>query len=185
MSLLIIGLVVFFGVHLIPSFPDFRNSLIDRFGPMPYKGLFSLASLAGFVAIVIGKGDAPFIGIWNPPAQLAMVTKLLMLPAFILLVAAYVPSNIKRKIKHPMLASVKLWALGHLLINGDLASVLLFGSFLAFGVIGMISANKRMGEVEPAPSKPIYMDILVVVIGVVAYGGVAMHHMQLFGVPIF
>lgn len=185
MSLLILGLAVFFAIHLIPAKPALRNALIDRIGLLPYKGVFALASIAGFIAIVHGKAGAPFVAVWNPPVQLAMVTKLLMLPAFILIVAAYIPSNIKRKIRHPMLAGVKCWALAHLCINGDLASLLLFGSFLAYGVIAMISANKRNKDWEPGPGKPIYMDIIVVVVGLIAYVGVAMHHMQLFGVPIF
>ena len=84
-----------------------------------------------------------------------------------------------------MLAGVKLWALGHLLANGDLASMILFGSFLAYGVVDMISSNKRAPTAALVASKPIYLDIAVVVVGVVAYGGVAMHHMQLFGVPLF
>lgn len=184
MSLLILGLIVFFAIHALPMFPSKRESLVAKIGEMPYKGLFALISLAGFVAIVMGKGGAPFIAIWNPPAQLAIATKIIMLPAFILLVAAYVPSNIKRKVKHPMLTAVKLWALGHLLINGDLASMLLFIGFLAYSIVAMISANKR-GKVAEVSPKPIYMDVLVILIGIAIYGGVAMHHMQLFGVPIF
>lgn len=185
MSLLIMGLFVFLGIHLVPSFPGFRNRLVDRLGEMSYKGFFSLVSLAGFVAIIMGKAEAEFVSVWVPPAQLAIATKILMLPALILLVAAYIPSNIKRKVKHPMLAGIKFWALGHLLINGDLASILLFGGFLVFAVVAMISSNKRMVDAELLPVQPIYKDIVVVVVGVIAYGAIAMHHMQLFGVPIF
>ena len=107
-----------------------------------------------------------------------------MLPALILIVAAYVPSNIKRRIRHPMLAAVKVWALGHLLINGDAASILLFGGFLAYAVVDMIRANKRSEWVKP-DAKPVYMTVLVIVLGVVAYGSIAMHHGQLFGVALF
>lgn len=177
------GLLLFFLVHLLPVFGA-RAPLVSKLGELPYKGLFALLSLAGLVLIVMGKGQAQFVGIWNPPLFLKHVTMLLMLPAFILLVAAYVPSNIRRKVRHPMLLAVKLWATGHLLINGDLASMSLFGSFLAYGVIAMISANKR-SEATVYPAKPIYMDVLVVVVAVVVYGSVAMHHQQLFGIPLF
>lgn len=185
MLLLILGLFVFLAIHSLPMFPAKRASIIEKLGELPYKGLFSIISLAGFIAIIYGKGAAPFIAIWNPPAIFLMITKALMLPVFILLAAAYIPSNIKGKIKHPMLAGVKLWALAHLLSNGDLASILLFGSFLAYGVVDMISANKRMDQTAVAAKKPIFLDILVVVVGLAVYGAVAMHHMQLFGVPLF
>lgn len=184
MFVMILGLVLFFTVHLLPTRPAKRDALVATFGLLPYKGLFALASLAAFALIVIGKGQADFVSIWLPPLFMAHITKLLMLPAMVLLVAAYVPCNIKNKIRHPMLAAVKLWALGHLLANGDLASILLFGSFLAYAVIAMISANKR-SERPAAKQRPLYMDALVVVLGLVAYGGIAMHHGQLFGVALF
>lgn len=183
MVLLIAGLVLFIGVHLIPSL-GWRDQLVAKLGELPYKGLFALVSLLGFVLLVMGKGDAEFVSVWIPPAFLAHVTKLLMLPVFVLLLAAYIPCNIKRKLKHPMLIATKLWATAHLLSNGDLASILLFGGFLAFAVIAMISAKKR-GLAAEMPAKPVWMDAIVVVLGLVAYVGVAMHHQQLFGVPLF
>jgi len=183
-TLMILGLVLFFAIHLLPTRVALRTSLINKMGELPYKGVYSLVALAGLVLIVMGKGQAEFISVWVPPAFMAHVTKLLMLPALILLVAAYVPSNIKAKVRHPMLAATKLWALAHLLANGDLASMLLFGSFLAYGVYDMISANKRALK-QAFEKRPVYMDILVVLIGVAAYGGIAMHHGQLFGVPLF
>jgi len=183
MGILLGGLLLFFLVHLLPVFGA-REPIVSKLGELPYKGLFALLSLAGLVLVVMGKGQAPFVAVWNPPLFLNHVTMLLMLPAFILLVSAYVPSNIRRKVRHPMLLAVKLWATGHLLINGDLASMSLFGSFLAYGVIAMISANKR-GEATVHPAKPIYMDVVVVLVGLGVYLGVAMKHYQLFGVPIF
>lgn len=184
MSLMIIGLLLFFAAHLVPCFSGTRAALVSKLGELPYKALFALVALGGLVLVVQGKASAEFISVWTPPAFFAHITKLLMLPALILLVAAYVPSNIKRKVRHPMLAAVKFWALGHLLANGDLASMLLFGSFLAYAVYDMISSNRRAERVIPA-SKPFYWDALVIVLGLVAYGGIAKHHMQLFGVPIF
>jgi len=183
MTLLVLGLCLFIAIHLFPAFQTKRRDLIERFGELKYKGVFALVSLASFALILIGKGSAPFVEIWQPPQMLSIVTKLLMLPTMILLVAAYIPSNFKRKIRHPMLMAVKVWALGHLLINGDLASIILFGSFLAFAVLSMISANRRAEWVKPA-EKTIFLDILVILVGGGVYAAVGMHHLQLFGVPI-
>jgi len=193
MALLIIGLILFFSVHLVSVMPSTRGTLVNKLGLGPYKGLYSLVAIAGFVMIVVGKGQAPFVSIWEPPLFLKHVTMLLMLPAIILLIAAYVPSNIKRKVRHPMLMATKLWATAHLLINGDLASMLLFLTFLAFGVVLMIGLKRRGPKAEhssenlnpESPSKPVYMDALVIVIGLVVYGAVAMHHQYLAGVPLF
>lgn len=184
MMTLLLGLIVFLGIHLLPTFPDIRKRYVDKLGELLYKGIFSLISLVGFGLIIIGKADAPYISVWEPPQFFAIATKVLLLPAFVLIVAAYIPSNIKRRIRHPMLVAVKLWALGHLLINGDVASMLLFGSFLAYAVIDMIRSNKLSAWHKPEP-KPVTMTLLVLVLGLVAYVGVAMHHMQLFGVPLF
>jgi len=183
MALLVLGLFIFITIHLFPAFQSRRAALIERLGELKYKGLFSLVSLASFSLILIGKANAPFVEVWQPPQMLAVVTKLLMLPAMILLVAAYFPSNFKRKIRHPMLIAVKVWAIGHLLINGDLASIILFGSFLAFAVLAMISANKRMEWNKPK-EQSVLMDILVILIGGAVYAGVGVYHFQLFGVPI-
>jgi len=183
MTLLVLGLCLFIAIHLFPAFQAQRLSLIERFGELKYKGVFALVSIASFALILIGKGGAPFVEVWQPPQILAFVTKLLMLPTMILLVAAYIPSNFKRKIRHPMLMAVKVWALGHLLINGDLASIILFGSFLVFAILAMISANRR-AEWKKPEEKSIFLDILVILIGGGVYVGVGMHHLQLFGVAI-
>ncbi len=183
MTLLVLGLCIFIAIHLFPAFQTQRATLISNFGELKYKGVFALVSLASFALIILGKANAPFVEIWQPPQMLSVVTKLLMLPTIILLVAAYIPSNFKRKIRHPMLIAVKVWAIGHLLINGDLASIILFGSFLAFAVLAMVSANKR-AEWQKPDEKSIIMDILVILIGGAVYVGIGMHHLQLFGVPI-
>jgi uncharacterized membrane protein len=182
MSLMLLGLVIFFAIHLVPTRVDLRASLVQKFGLLPYKALFSLVALAGFVLIVIGKGQAEFIAVWTPPAFMRHITMLLVLFAFILLVATYVPSNIKAKVRNPMLTATKLWATGHLLANGDLASIVLFGSFLAYAIVDVISVKKRGVAVE-SKRHSYALDGLVVVIGVVAYGLVAMNHLALFGVP--
>ncbi len=183
MELLIIGLSVFFLIHLLPTTPTLKSTLIGKLGEIPYKALFSVVSLAGFSLIVYGKVQAEFIHVWQPPVMLAVLTKLLMLPAMILLVAAYLPSNIKKHIRHPMLSGVSLWAAGHLMVNGDMASILLFGGFLVFAVVDMASANAR-GAARQVETKPLWNDILVLILGGGAYALLGIFHQRLFGVSI-
>lgn len=145
---MIIGLVAFFTIHLIPANPELRKSLVGRFGDGTYKLAFSVASVLALILIIAGyhklqmmPGKNPVL--WDPPAGLRHVALALMLPAFILLAAAYIPSRIRTMAKHPMLAAVKLWALSHLLANGDMGSVVLFGSFLIWAIYDRISVKKR------------------------------------------
>ena len=148
MALLIGGLALFIVVHLVPTRPSLRAGLVGRLGPGPYKGLFSLVSAAGLVLIVFGYGHMQGLGranpqLWVPPPWTKHVVFLLMIPAMILLVAAYVPSRIRSVVGHPMLTALMIWAFAHLLANGDLASVLLFGSLLGFAVYDRISVVSR------------------------------------------
>jgi uncharacterized membrane protein len=143
MALLVCGLALFFAVHLVPVLPSFRMRLVERLGQGPYRGLFSLASIAGLVLIVFGYGQMQGLvrgnpGLWTPPTWIKHVVLLLMIPAAILLVAAYVPSRIRSAVRHPMLVALAIWAFAHLLANGDLASLLLFGSFLGFAIIDRV-----------------------------------------------
>lgn len=182
MLLLILGLVVFLGIHMLPTRPSLRAKAQTRLGATGYKLGFSVVSGIGLAAIILGMGDAPYIAVWNPPPVTRWVPVALMPIAFILLTAAYVPNNIRRVVRHPMLAAVKLWALVHLIANGDLASMLLFASFLAFAVVDVISAKRRGKAPEHSPVSPA-LDALTVVIGLVAYVGVMHAHPYLFGVP--
>lgn len=191
MLLLTIGLIVFFAVHLVPTSPDLRHGLADRFGESAYKIGFSVLALAGFVLIVVGyhklqmmPGKNPVL--WDPPSWTRHIAFLLMLPAMILLVAAFVPSRIRTAAKHPMLAAVKLWALSHLLVNGDLGSLVLFGSFLAFGVYDRISVKRRPGTATPAATAPGALNDVAVVVGGLALYALMMFwgHGALIGVPI-
>lgn len=184
MGMLVLGLCLFLGVHLIPTNTGVRSSLVSKFGELGYKAIFSLGSLAGLLLIIYGKGSAEFVAVWWPPAWTLHITKTLMLPVFILLLAAYIPNNFTNKIKNPMLTAVKLWAVAHLISNGDLASILLFGNFLAYAVFDVISVKKR-GIVRTPVSRPRYMDIIVVVLGLVTYGLIVAFHGQLFGMPLF
>lgn len=178
------GLVLFFAAHSFTMFRGARQAAVDKLGPIPYRVLYSLVSLAGFVMIVQGFGDAPRTELWTPPLWMRHVTMLLMLPVFVLLVAAYVPGKIKAAVKNPMLMALKTWALAHLLANGDLASVLLFGAFLAWGVVDLI-AVKRGGR-SPVVAQPrAVFDGVAVVVGLGIYVAFIMGlHQKLIGVPI-
>jgi uncharacterized membrane protein len=191
MLVLILGLAIFFAAHLVPASPGLRDGLIARFGEGAYKIAFSVVALAGFVLIVLGyhklqlmPGKNPVL--WDPPTWTRHIAFLLMLPAMIMLVASLIPSRIRTATKHPMLIAIKTWALAHLITNGDLGSLVLFGTFLAFAVYDRISIKRRPRAAvpPPAPSSPIN-DVLVVVAGVALYafmlfGG----HALLIGVPL-
>jgi uncharacterized membrane protein len=191
MALLIAGLALFIGVHLIPALPRLRATLADRLGGGPYRGLFSLASAAGLALIVIGYGRMRGLGrgnpeLWAPPVWIKHVVLLLMIPAMILLVAAYVPSRIRSAVRHPMLAALMLWAFAHLLANGDLASLMLFGSFLAFAVLDRISVARRaaLGPLGEARGGML-QDAIVVAAGLALYALLLVWgHAQLTGVPL-
>jgi uncharacterized membrane protein len=183
MTTLLIGIALFFSVHSIPMLPNVKTALQARLGGNRFKGLFSLFAMAGFVAIVFGMGKAPFQPLWTPPSWSHNVTNLFMPVAFCLLVAAYIPSNFRRIIRNPMLAAVLLWSLAHLVSNGDLASLLLFGSFGLFSVVDIISVNRRSTPAVPAKN-PAYLDGLVIVSGLVAFWLVRYYHASLFGVAV-
>lgn len=179
------GLVLFFGTHLYSAVrargPDARPLGL---APGAYKGLYSLLSLVGFVALVWGFAYLkPWVPIWSPPTWTRHIALTLMPFAMILLVAAYAPTGyIKKAVKHPMLTAVKVWALAHLLANGDLASILLFGSFLAYAVIDRILL-KRRGDAGPTQEPQIIGDMIAIAVGGAAYGVVAFYlHETLFGV---
>lgn len=171
MALLIVGIVVFLGLHLLPTCRSTRERLVARFGESGYKALFAVASILAFVLLVYGFATAPIVQIWTPPVWMRHLAMLLMIPAFIFLVAAYLPGRIKAVIKHPMLTAIKTWALAHLLANGDLAGILLFGSFLAYAVYDRIALKHRQpSEVieTPGAGRPLN-DIIAVVLGLVLY----------------
>ena len=147
MELFITGLVLFLGCHSMRVFAeDWRNRKLEQWGEKIFKGIYSIASLVGFVLLVYGfskiRWDSPQL--WSPPVAMRHIAALLMLFAMVLLVAGQVPHNaIKAKRGHPMILAVKVWALAHLLANGSLAGVLLFGSFLIWSVILFASSRRR------------------------------------------
>lgn len=182
---LILGLVLFIGTHSLSIFAlNFRNSMAAR-SALGWKAIYSLASLAGLVLIVRGYGElrmTPTV-LYVAPKWTYHLVATLMLPVFILFFAPYFPGRISRAAKHPQLVAVKLWALSHLLVNGMLADVILFGVFLAWAVVNRISLKRR--EARPVPGLPASNtnDIILVVLGLIAYGAFVMHlHEALIGV---
>jgi uncharacterized membrane protein len=184
LGILVLGLGVFLATHVFVSFRDTRANVIARIGLPAYRGVFALISLAGLVLMIWGSHG--LVRVWSPPAFMRHITIGLMLFATIFLVAAFIPSHLKARLKHPMLASVKTWAFAHLLSNGDLGSILLFGTFLAWGVYARIAAKHR-NDLKPVPEPSGWTnDALVVAIGVIVYLalGYAFHPVVL-GVPVF
>ncbi|MCC7484005.1 MAG: NnrU family protein [Burkholderiales bacterium] len=147
MTLLIVGLILFVGTHSVRIFADdWRRRAIARVGALAWKGGYSLVSLAGFVLLVWGYGEARGVPVllYDPPRVLYHLASLLTLVAFVFVAAAYVPANhIKAAIGHPMAAGVKVWAFAHLLANGRLADVILFGAFLAWAIADFAAARRR------------------------------------------
>ena len=184
---LIAGLVLFLGIHSVRmAAPGFRDGFIADRGEGLWKGAYSLVSLAGLVLLVWGYGQARLVTpqIWSPPTFMAHINLLLMWPALVLIVASQLPAGrIKAAVKHPMILSVKVWAFGHLLANGDLASMLLFGGFLVWGILNRIAVKRRGDPVFPAIT--VRNDMIALVIGTTLYVWILLHgHALLFGVPV-
>lgn len=186
MVLLILGLVIFLGTHSTGILaPAWRARTIARFDEIHWKGLYSVASLVGFILIVWGYGLARLepVGLWAPPTWLRHVALLLMLPVFPLLLATYLPGRIQSTAKHPMLAAVKVWALAHLLANGNLADLILFGSFLAWAVADRVSLKTRPAPTVPGAPPGRANDLIALIGGLVLYGAfIGGLHTWLFGV---
>ena len=191
MLLLVAGLVIFLGVHSVRIFAEqWRGAQIAKLGLGAYKGIYSIVSALGLALIVLGYGQArttPVL-LWDPPLWLRHFSALLMLFAFVLLVAAYVPRNhIKAALKHPMLLGVKIWAAGHLLANGHVEDLLLFGGFLLWAVLDYRAARGRdriHGRVDARGT--LVSDVATIVIGAAAWGVFALYlHAWLIGVRAF
>lgn len=191
LGILILGLAVFLATHVFVSFREARASVIERVGLSLYRTLFAIVSLVGLALIIWGYAQYrahDLIQLWSPPAFMRHITIGLVFFAAIFIVAAFFPSHIKTRLKHPMLAGVKAWALAHLLSNGDLGSVLLFGTFLAWGVYARIAA-KRRGDIgaaaTPAPDGWT-SDVIVVALGTAIFLALGFwFHPYVIGVPVF
>jgi uncharacterized membrane protein len=175
MLVLVVGLAVFLGVHSVSIVaPEWRSATVARMGERPWKGVYSVASAIGLVLIVVGYGMArrdPVV-LYTPPLALRHLALVVMLPVFPLLFAAYLPGRIRAAAKHPFLLAVKIWAFAHLLANGTLADVLLFGAFLAWAVADRISVKRRPAAQThevPAASPSPANDAIALVGGLVVY----------------
>ncbi|MGI9336009.1 MAG: NnrU family protein [Gammaproteobacteria bacterium] len=172
MGVLILGLVIFMAVHSVSIFAaGWRDGMVARLGEVPFKAAYSVVSLAGFVLIVWGYGQARMepVVLYTPPVWLRHVALLLLVPLFTLFLATYLPGRIKAAVKHPSLTAIKLWALAHLLANGMLADVVLFGVFLVWAVLDRISMKGRAPRPLPAASPSGANDIIAVVAGLAIY----------------
>ncbi|RTR02936.1 NnrU family protein [Halomonas nitroreducens] len=189
MTVMILGLVIFLGVHSVRIVADdWRRERIAQWGEARWKALYGLASLVGLGIAIWGFGLMrldPLV-VWTPPVAMRHLVALLMIPAFILLVAAYVPRNhFKAKLGHPMILGVKVWALAHLLANGRLGDIVFFGAFLLWAVLDFRAARRRPAP-APASAPPAMSATLAsLVIGVGAYAVFAFWlHRVLIGVPV-
>ena len=186
---MIAGLILFLGVHTLTTQRGLRAQFIASMGEGGYKIGYAVASVVGLVLIVWGFAHyraEGMIPVWSPPTFLRHLNVALMLPAVILVVASYLRGRIYTAVKHPMLAGVKLWAFGHLLANGDLGGIILFGSFLAWAVFDRISLKHRSDPgAPPIPVGGVTNDVIAVVVGVVAYLALAFaFHPVVIGVPV-
>jgi uncharacterized membrane protein len=189
LAILILGLAVFIGTHVITTRRDARARLIARFGEGPYKIAYSIASIVGVLLIAWGFGQyraTGYIPVWEPPAWTRHITALLVLLAVICVVAAYSPGRTKTTLKHPMLVGVKLWAFAHLISNGDLGSIILFGSILGWAVFDRISLKRRTDPGgPPVPVGGVRQDIIAVIVGTLIYLLLGWLHPYVIGVAAF
>jgi uncharacterized membrane protein len=195
MTQLILGLILFLGAHSVRIWADgWRNQTIEAYGEKAFKGVYALVSILGFYLLVVGYGEARLqtVALWNPPIFTKHISMLLMLLSSILLVATYIPRNhFKMRLGHPMVLSVKVWALSHLLANGNLADLLLFGSFLIWAVLNFRSARARdraqvqnPDAMEDVPLKPNLFATLIALFGGMALWALITFvlHVKLVGV---
>jgi uncharacterized membrane protein len=190
LAILIIGLAVFIGSHVFVTRREARAALIARIGELPYKALFALVSLLGLALIVWGfaryQADG-YVQVWTPPTWMRHVTVALVWPAIIFVTAAYIPGDIKRTLKHPLLVGVKLWALAHLLSNGDLGGIILFAAILGWAVFDRITLKRRTDAgALPIPVGGRRNDIIAVVVGTLLYVALGFwFHPYVIGKPVF
>ena len=173
MTLFLIGMILFIGAHLIPALTSIKQKVAESSGVLAGKALVAVPSLVGLFLIIWGYSDAKAVSstLYLPPEWLKHITWLLMWPALIVLTTSNLHGRISKAVQHPQLLAVKIWAFAHLLSNGLLAQVILFGGFLAWAVIARISAKKRQraGVLNPAPGGPLRNDLIAVAAGTVLY----------------
>ncbi len=190
LAVLVLGLVVFIGAHVFVTMRTQRAAVVTQLGEWPYKGLFALVAIVGVV--LIGYGFALYratgwVDVWYPPTWTRHLTVLLMWPAMIMVTAAYIPGDIKRTLKHPMLTGVKLWAVAHLISNGDLGSIILCGAILAWAVYDRITLKRRSDPgAPPIPVGGRRNDWIAIVVGTILYFAVGLvFHPLVIGRAVF
>lgn len=188
MSLLLTGLLIFFAGHLVSAVNrPWRDHMVVRLGLLPWKGLYSLVALVGFVMLVIGYDQARLTQPYLYPQLMPLrhLAMLLLLPVFPLLLAAYLPGRISAHTKHPMLAATMIWGVAHLLVNGQLSDILLFGGFVVWALAVRLSYRKRPDPARPLPKQALRNDLIAVVGGLALYGlFVVKLHGLLIGMPL-
>jgi uncharacterized membrane protein len=190
MTILVLGLVLFIGAHVFVTLRAPRAAVIARIGEWPYKGAMGLVSLVGLILIGYGFGQyraTGWVDVWYPPRWTHYVTQILMWPASICVVAAYSRGNIWRRLKHPMLVGVKTFAVAHLIANGDLGSIVLFGSILAWAVYDRITLKRRSDPgAPPFPVGGQRNDTIALVVGTLLYLVLGLvFHPLVVGIPVF
>lgn len=183
MTVLVAGLIVFLGVHLVPALPGIRAGLAARWGERPYRGIFSLVSFAGLALIIAGYAKSgPGPRLFEPSAAAIAVAPYAVTLALILFAAANMRGHTRRVVKHPMLLGLAIWAGVHLAANGDLRGTILFASFLAYAAIDFVSVLRR-GAVKAFDPVPRH-DLIAVVAGIAVALALMALHRPLFGVAV-
>jgi len=183
MTLLVAGLVLFVAVHLVPSVPPLRAATVAKIGQQAYRGTFALLAIAGLGMMIWGYANTPFEVVYSPPSWGHLAALWVVPVAVVLFAAANMPTHIRAVARHPMLLGLLLWALAHLVANGDARSVALFGSLAGFAVVATVSAVLR-GKRPPDQAPRIALDAAALVSGLVVAGLLAYFHGTLFGVPV-
>jgi uncharacterized membrane protein len=183
MWLLILGFVLFLGAHLSPGVLGLRAQLVGWFGEGRFLGIYIATSVTGMLCIIVGKPFAPFVNVWNPPGWGTTAALLMVAAGFILMAALLLPTNIRRLTRHPMLWGIAAWSAGHLLANGDLASIILFGGFGAYALISIWSLTRR-GAQKTTTQCAWWQDAVAVVAGLGVYAAALWAHPYLFRVGV-
>ncbi len=183
MAFLIAGMIFWILVHLFPAYaPGSRDAVVARIGENPYKGVFSLLSLLAIVLIVFGWGRAVPTAVYSPPLMPGIVPSVLVLVGFVLFFASKAGGYLKLYLRHPQMIGTVLWAIAHLLTNGDSRSITLFGGFAVWAVVEIVLCNRRDGPLSELPAASVVGDIVATVLGVIAFGLLGHFHLKLFGV---